>query len=141
MIKRICAIGPLMAILFGCNNKPAHYEYKDENITVKVMKIDNPADTGETVFTARIIPGKLAAQVSDSLKLKMIYNMDSCFYLQSGKKTSYPTIIQPVANGLSGMFEYMVSFDNNAASTPGVEIIYQDKHLNHRKYILTPVKD
>jgi hypothetical protein len=141
MNKRMCAIWVLLVILSGCSKKPAHYEYKDEDITIKAMIMDNAADTGETVFTARVIPGKLATRVNDSLKMKMVYSMDSCFYLQSGKKTTYPNLIQPIANGLSGMFEYMVSFDNSAAAAPGVEIIYQDKHLNHRKYILTAVKD
>lgn len=141
MNKRLCAIWMLLVILWGCSKKPAHYEYNDENITIKVMKMDNTADTGEMVFTARIIPAKLAARVNDSLKMKMIYGMDSCFYLQTGKKISYPAIIQPIANGISGTFDYMVSFDNSAVVAPGFEIIYQDKHLNHRKYILTQVKD
>lgn len=141
MNKQLLVFGALVAIMFGCSKKPAHYEYKDEDITIKAMKMDNTADTGETVFTARVIPGKLASRINDSLKTKMVYNMDSCFYLQVGGKKSYPTIIQPIANGISGMFEYMVSFDNSATAAPGIEIIYQDKHLNHHKYILTPVKD
>jgi hypothetical protein len=85
-----------------------------------------------------MIPVDAVMQPASS-KTALMYRMDSCFYLQAGKKIIYAALVQPVANGLSGTFEYLVSFDSVEAEKEGYKVVYHDRYLNKAKYVFDPL--
>lgn len=111
-------------------------EIKDDGLTLQVIKTAGEPGNDHTLnYSARLIPDKgLIPEKNNKVKTELWYSMDSSFYLQSGKKKIYAEIIQPIANGLAGTYEYMVSFPGTDLRDGKWSLIYQDKYLNHRKY-------
>jgi len=134
---------PIMCLLFSvvfiiaCNtHKGSFKEIKDHGLTIQIIKtIGEPRNDHAINYSARLVPDKgLISEKDAKVKTELWYGMDSCFYLQSGKKRVYPEIIQPIANGVAGSFEYMVSFESTDLKDGKWNLVYQDKYLNHRKY-------
>jgi hypothetical protein len=130
---------PLIANFFSCKQtKSSFKELTDHGLTIQIMKLQDPSkDKMDITYSVRLLPDKkLIAEKDNSVKTALWYRMDSCFYLQAGKKKIYADIVQPIANGVSGGFEYLLSFDAGAVANDKWNLIYQDKYLNHRKYML-----
>jgi|SRR6185437_7801888 len=131
----------LFAVFGACRrDKNSVKEIKDHGLTVQVIKMEGEPAGGNTntaSYSARLIPDKgLISEKDSKIKTALWYSMDSSFYLQAGKKKIYAEIIQPIANGLVNRYEYMLSFDLTGLKGDKWSLIYQDKFLNHRKYII-----
>ena len=99
---------------------------------------NEPGDLTSLVYAARLIPDKIIQKKSDSSKTKLWYKMDSCFYIQSGKNKVYAGLVQPIANGSTGSFEYMLSFDMQGDNfKKNKSLVYQDRYLNHMRYAIS----
>jgi hypothetical protein len=126
-------------IFVGCKeNKRSFQKLSDHDLTILVMRMpDSSGDKSTNNYAARLIPVKgLIDEKDNVIKTRLWYNMDSCFYLEAGKKKIYASLIQPIANGVAGSFEYMLSFENDARDDGNWSFIYQDKYLNKKKYAL-----
>jgi len=110
----------------------------DHGLTVQLMKTPSSYDgEGNISYSARLIADKeLIAKTDNTVKSNLSYRMDSCFYLQAGKKKIYASLTQSIANGVSGSFEYLLSFENTGLNDGKWNLIYQDKYLNQQKYTL-----
>lgn len=130
---------PLFCSLFSCRNKTQVQEITRDGLAIACTKI--PGDPGPTAtvnYSARLIPDKkLLDKKEKGLSATMWYRMDSCFYLQDGNKKLYASIIQPIANGVTGSYEYFLSFDIGQDDDRKWQLIYQDKYLNQQKYSLS----
>ncbi|WP_139112905.1 hypothetical protein [Mucilaginibacter sp. PPCGB 2223] len=86
----------------------------------------------------RLIPDKqLIEEKSSNQKTALYYKMDSCFYIAEGLKKNYAVMVQPVANGVSGTYEYLLEFENgNAPQADTINLIYNDKYINQKSYSL-----
>jgi hypothetical protein len=111
----------------------------DDGMTIQLRKVKNsPDDAGVLTYATRLIPEKVLLSSSDNkLNTALWYHMDSCFYLQAGERKIYAAIIQPIANGVTGTFEYLLSFDAAGMRNHRWSLVYQDKYLNHKKYTLS----
>jgi hypothetical protein len=128
------------ALLFitSCKlHKSTPYETAGNGITLQVIQLENsPGDANVFTYKARLIPDALLLNEKNAYsKNAMMYKMDSCFYLQSGTKKIYASLVQPIANGVSGTFEYLLEFEAAAGSNAS-EFVYKDKYLNQKKYSL-----
>lgn len=126
----------LPAILGGCKKKDALIEVKRDRLTIQIRRLPQDANAAnEMTYAARIIPDKgLIAANDAALKTKMEYRADSTFYIRRGKQKIYADLVQPVANGVAGTFEYLVSFSGGNDDYKNRTLVYQDKYLNHQKY-------
>lgn len=96
-------------------------------------------DTTELSYKVRIYPSKswLANNHSTESTGNFYYRMDSAFTMKYGSQTMRPQLVQPVANGLSNCFEYLISME----ITPGIKmkhisILYQDKFIDGKQYTM-----
>ena len=139
----IILITGFTALFTSCKSKSTVKEIKGHGLTIEVIKLSGqPGDTSTISYSARIIPDKALINDKDNkVKTALLFNMDSCFYLQAGKKKIYASLTQPVANGVAGTFEYLLSFDVSNHKDADGSLIYQDKYLNHRKYQINPDKE
>ena len=125
----------LPGMLAGCKKKDSFTEVKRDRLTIQIRKLPGSADmAGGVSYAARIIPDKGLAANDIALKTKMEYRADSTFYIRSGKQKIYADLVQPVANGVAGTFEYLVSFSGGDNEYKNGTLVYQDKYLNHQKY-------
>jgi len=111
-------------------------EVKDKDLAIQVIKIENQQnDRQDLSYAVRLTPDKHILLPGDNkMTTALWYHMDSCFYLSQGKKKIYPAIIQPIANGIGGTFEYYVAFDESIKENKPLRLVYQDKYLNKKKY-------
>jgi len=109
----------------------------DKDLTVQLANISKSVAGGDISYAARITPEKgLFTAAGKSAKENLMYRMDSCFYLQSGRTKIYPQLTQPVSNGLKNTFEYLVTFDMPSFDGDKWFFVYEDKYLNRKKYML-----
>ena len=134
-MKKLACAFYLFFTVTGCKSgHPAAREIDDRDMDVQVVLLDSTPGNGNT-YKARLIPDKKLFDEKDAVsKNAMIYKMDSCFYLQSGTKRVYASLVQPVANGITGTFEYLLEFEKNDGNS--WDFVYQDKYINHKKYSL-----
>ena len=113
------------------------HETSGTGIKVQIIQLKkSDGDASVVTYKARLVPdASLLNEKSLISKDAMIYKMDSCFYLQSGPEKIYASLVQPIANGVSGTFEYLLEFEM-APGSAKPDFIYQDKYLNHKKYSL-----
>jgi len=114
------------------------HETGGDGIRLQVVQLQNPEGTVPDVITckARLLPDvSLINDKQANINNAMIYRMDSCFYLQHGTKKIYASLVQPIANGVSGTYEYLIEFES-VMQGADPDFIYQDKYLNHKKYSL-----
>jgi hypothetical protein len=136
---KVTGILCLFAGVNGCHSQQNQsLQVKDSAMTIQVMRLQNdPSDDQVYTYKARLTPQKmLLAEKNQDVKNALFYQMDSCFYLESGAKKVYASLVQPVANGISGSFEYLLQFEKANNSDNNLSFIYQDKYFNHKKYSL-----
>lgn len=121
----------------ACNSvKQPINEMKDSLLTIQVAKIANNG-SGQLAYQVRVIPSiAIKSELNSGNKHDMLYQMDSCFYLQNNKQKIYAVNTQAVANGLADVYEYMVVFGSAIPFDKNWQFIYQDKYLDHKKYTL-----
>jgi hypothetical protein len=136
----LCLIGLLgVYSLFSCRqDKSSVKELKRDGLTIEILRVPGePGTTTSVNYSARLIPDKKLTEKKDKgLTTALWYRTDSCFYLQRGSKKIFASIIQPIANGVSGSYEYFLSFNISPADESKWHLIYQDKYLNQQKYSL-----
>ena len=122
---------------YSCADKGTLRQAGDKELTIQLANISDKEVNNDISYAARITPAKrLFTAAGKSAKENLMYRMDSCFYLQKGGTKVYAQLTQQVANGLSGTFEYLVTFDTVNFDEHKWSFIYQDKYLNKRKYTL-----
>ena len=129
----------LLTMLCACRkNGSTIKRVKDSDMVMESVQLKSKdANTGTLDYAVRIIPDKkLLADKDRSFKSSLWYSMDSCFYLMDGQRKIYSAIVQPIANGVAGTFEYMLSFNEDDLKTGNWNLIYDDRYLNHKKYTL-----
>ena len=112
-------------------------ETKDKDLTLQVMGVkSNRIDTAYFSYKARIIPDKIFLSLkSQQEKSSLSYRMDSCFFLKQGKEVIAASMVQPIANGVPGSFEFLLEFEKVASGVNNKPtLIYRDKYLNRKTY-------
>jgi hypothetical protein len=134
--KKIYAIIAL-AVLSACgSNKGDQRMIGDKQLTIQVQKLEADDNKSRSI-QVRLFPDKAAlAELSAVRRQNLWYQMDSCFYLETGTKKIYPSSVSPIANGLSASLEYLVNFNETVPPNVDVRLIYQDRYLNNKKYEL-----
>jgi len=127
-----------LIILASCGHGNSSFsEIKDHDLTIQVMQLK---DDGDSIITykARLTPDKqLLETKSKDEKQALYYTMDSCFYINKGNIKIYAALVQPIANGVSGSYEYMLQFEKDKKlNTDSINLVYQDKYINRKTYSL-----
>lgn len=126
-------------LLGACSpGRPKVVELKENGLTLQLLKMPvDPGENKEINYSVRLIPEKALLESKDQLaKTALWYRMDSCFYVMAGQKKVYASIVQPIANGVMGRFEYLLSFEISDLETANWHMVYQDKYLNQKKYTM-----
>lgn len=122
----------LIPLIMACHKKQINKK-GDADLRVQISQIGAP-DPSVKSFKVRIVPGKqIQAAMTYQLHEKLIFQMDSCFYLDNGTEKKYASLIQPIANGSGSILEYMVQFADTGYDDK-TNLIYQDKYLNRKAY-------
>lgn len=125
----------LLILMAGCRTQNQSVkELNDEDL---VMQVQEHTDKS---YRVRLIPEtKFLIDKTSDLRNNMWYKMDSCFYIIRGEQKIYPVMQEPVANGISSSFEYLLLFDDAQAPEKGEEIkfIYKDRHISKKSYSLS----
>ncbi|SDR88900.1 hypothetical protein SAMN05216490_0136 [Mucilaginibacter mallensis] len=130
----------LLTMLLACHkNRSAVNQIKDGDMSLGISRLKNgEGNSGTLDFAIRLISNKqLLADKDKSFRNSLWYSMDSCFYLMKGQRKIYSAIVQPIANGVAGTFEYMLSFNEEDLKAGNWSLIYDDRYLNHKKYTLS----
>ncbi|MFI5160461.1 MAG: hypothetical protein ACHQHN_04250 [Sphingobacteriales bacterium] len=94
-------------------------------------------DTTTLNYKVRIYLGKAVTSKGYDESVNFYYHMDSCFLVRTMGGNELPVLVQPVNNGISGCYEYLVSMDiSKAMRLKKLELIYQDKFIDGKRYIL-----
>jgi hypothetical protein len=134
--KKAIGIFCLFFLINGCKNpQNLAQQVKDNDLTLQVMPLPNgPSHDQVYSYKARLMPRQtLLDDKSQGDKDALIYQMDSCFYLQGGLKKIYASLVQEVPDGVTGTYEYLLQFETVTGKARW-DFIYQDKYLNHKKY-------
>lgn len=115
------------------NSMPDYKEVRSGNLSFQMLRMKNAGDTTALNCRVRITPS-----ANYSLNpVDFYYKMDSCFYLKAGTKIFKPTIVEAVPNGIKGCFEYLLSFDiSQPMKLMPVQLVYQDKYIDGKPYII-----
>jgi hypothetical protein len=142
---RLLLIGLLMLVFCSCktpaqkwlDNLTSFQRVSDGEMTIEALKAKT-TDTTTITYNIRIYPSKQwLDNKTEQMSVQFSYGMDSCFYLNTGGLNYKPGMVQPIANGLTDCFEYLVSFDLGSAIKAGqVGLVYQDKYINRKRYTL-----
>ena len=127
----------LWVVFDSCRKQVTVYQGGDQYVRVALAKVSSKSD--EDAYKLRVsIIKKAAIDSLQSAKEAMLYRMDSCLYEQIGGQKQYPTMIQPVANGLSGVYDYLIVLGHDiddGEKQPA--LYYQDKYLTKKLYRLS----
>jgi len=138
-MKRLIIVVSVI-MLVSCNrNATLTHEVKDKDMTFQVSEIKDKAPGDESLtYKARLIPSRELAEGETLEKKRLLsYKMDSCFYINEGHNKNYAAMVQAVANGVSGTYEYLLVFDlDKNARKDSVDLVYQDRYINHKLYEL-----
>ncbi len=124
-------------MLASCKNHPPFKELRDKDVTIQIAALkDNDADNLN--YKARLVFNKeVAGSMPMNIRNKFYYKMDSCFYIKNGDNKLYPDLVQSVANGVSGSYEYLLEFGSNpTVEGDSIEVVYQDRYTSHKQYQL-----
>lgn len=137
VVFSVIVLAGLFAIT-SCRHTNPVMQAKDDSLTVQVMALKRANDDNRfTAYRARVIPSKAMIQrISAKEKEALYYRMDSSFYVNDKEKRVYASLIQPVANGVSGTYEYLLQFESDDQPADGVNMVYQDKYLTKKIYNL-----
>jgi len=136
-------IAAAIMLNFSCHRAGQQVaEVKDKGITVQISPLkDNDVDNLN--YKARLVLDKRTAEnITPDLKNKFYYQMDSCFYMvdKTGIKR-YARLVQSVANGVKDSYEYLLEFDpDQADKSDSVNIVYEDRYIDHKQYPLKLAK-
>lgn len=135
-MKKIIPVLFSYLFLAACHNSsPKVQQISDHDLTLQVMRLDDSAaQAGSYTYKARLVLNKtLLGEQSTEAREALVYRMDSCFYIQQGINKVYASLVQPIAGGVPGTFEYLLEF--NQIQDNGQHIfVYDDRYLNHKKY-------
>jgi hypothetical protein len=138
-VTRAILIAAAIVLAFSCHKAGQQVkEIKDKEFTLQVSPLkDNDAEALN--YKARLTFDKQAAAgMTREVINKYYYKMDSCFYIKNGNGKQYADLVQPVANGVSGSYEYLVEFASDPAVTgDSINMVYQDRYTSHKQYQLT----
>ena len=147
-MKRKACILLTVAVMLVCCKSPtqrwfdhlaAFKETGNKKLSIRIMKMKTAsADTNTISYQVRIYPSRSWLESNgQSQNINFFYHMDSCFFLQAGAKNVPPALLQPVSNGISGCYEYLLTFNSEpAVKGHKIELVYQDKFIDGRKYSL-----
>jgi hypothetical protein len=133
MKKKALILGLLILsmMISSCVNRDSYSSATDGKISVMAIK-----NQREGIVKVRVI-FKDNKQILDpeQFSSEMQYDVDSCFYMDNGKKRIYPIYITPIASGLDKTFEYIVGFEKEELKSGA--LVYFDRHLSKKKIALT----
>ncbi len=111
---------------------------KDKTLQISISKLPFKADTSSLSYRIRLTPiTQDAFAQSAKLKEKLLYNMDSCFYLYADGRVIYPQACETINGGIPNTFEYLVSYGMQPTiNNKKIEFNYHDKYINQQKYTL-----
>jgi hypothetical protein len=131
-------------MLLSCKHKNKTFgELSNSGLTVQIMQLKNAGnDSGRWSYDVRLIPDKqLSEDITSQVKTAMYYRMDSCFYISNGSNKLYASMVQRIPNGIAGNYEYLLDFEmGERQNQDSVEMVYQDKYINHKTYQLKLAK-
>lgn len=133
---KVSVIAAACLMLFACKEKNLSFqEAKGRNLTVQIMKINNNQDKSEMIYQVRLLPDKsIMEKLTAEKRNEIWYRMDSCFYIKTKDAKISANLVQPIANGQTQNFEFMLSFLVDNAITDSSTLVYQDKYLNKETY-------
>lgn len=132
-----------LAVLGSCKQRSGVSQTKDGDMVVQVMQLPRSAgDNNDDIsYKVRIIPSKTLMEGKATVdKNGLYYRMDSCFYIKNGGKKQYPDLVQSVANGISGTYEYLLQFEKDDQPADSIDMVYQDRYINKKAYLIRTVK-
>lgn len=126
-----------LSLFASCKHSRPFMEAKDADLTVQIMAMDDSSNDQHSIsYRARLIPDKqLMEGKTREEKNALYYQMDSCFYFTVGGVKTYAALVQPIANGVSGSYEYLLQFEKpKLLNTDTMSFVYQDKYINKKTY-------
>ncbi|WP_214073226.1 hypothetical protein [Mucilaginibacter sp. dw_454] len=131
----ILFLGAIALFMFACRQgNLSAQQIIDNDLLIQFKEIkDGQKDDATHDYAVRLIPAK---KLISNKNTALVYNMDSCFYIVANNKKIYSAIVQPIANGVAGSFEYLLSFNSSDLKAGKWNLIYQDRYLNHKQYSL-----
>lgn len=113
-------------------------QLQSASIKMEVMKMDTKNDTTILNYRVRIYPDKKWLENNPrNLVSEMNYETDSCFFIKAGGAKCSPGFVQPVANGIKGCYEYLISFNvDNKLKMRSLNLVYTDKYIDRQTHTL-----
>lgn len=129
----------LLMTVLSCTRNKLPLRAGDRNLSIEAVRLKNASDDVDTYsYQARLIPERqLLDGKSSEDKKALFYRMDSCFYISDGESKLRAVLVQPIANGISGSYEYLLQFQvAKGFKEASVSLIYQDRYLTQKTYHL-----
>ena len=122
--------------LISCGERRRFHESASPNLTLQVYLMPEEAgDKGALSFRVRVIPSQtLITSMSKAIRNSMWYGVDSSFFIRSGKVIIKAAMVQPVADGVNGSFQYLVMFDDIHTQSDKDRLLFLDRYLSKRTY-------
>jgi hypothetical protein len=140
-----CFLSFLIFLVFhSCNPAPVFKQANDKDLTIQLTKLPKVSNDEQIIsYKVRLLPVKTIMETkSYNEKNNLWYKMDSCFYFETGSRKIYPQLVQPVANGISGSYEYLLQFDEDTAlKKDSLDMVYADRYINRKKYTIEHSKE
>jgi len=142
---KVCFLFFLIFLFFhSCNPALVFSQATVIDLTIQLTKLSKVNKDEQMIsYKVRLVPVKTIMETkSYNEKNNLWYKMDSCFYFETGSRKIYPQLVQPVANGISGSYEYLLQFDEDTAlKKDSLDMVYADKYINRKKYKIERSKE
>lgn len=141
-LKKVVIVVFLITFFYSCKHGGRLVEAGDKDMSVQLIRLDNNGgNDGGLSYKVRLIPDKKLLQGKGrEERNKLLFKMDSCFYLVNGVQKIYASMVQPVANGVGDTYEYLLVFDEKL-NPDSLTMVYQDKYISQKSYTLKLVKE
>jgi hypothetical protein len=112
-------------------------ESKSPGVLIRAIKIKpESGDSTELTYKIRVYPSN-AENAKSALTEHFYYHADSLFYFRCGKAVVTPRSVQPIANGLTDCFEYLVSVEiTSAIKLHKLSLVFHDQMVDDRDHII-----
>ncbi|MGN6639752.1 MAG: hypothetical protein ACTHJ8_12635 [Mucilaginibacter sp.] len=145
--KQYMITGLLLLLLTSCKTPVERWldgmvdfkQVKGKELIIQAARLKAKIeDTTMLNYKVRIYLGHAAQENSAADgSINFNYHVDSAFYVRVAGSKAQPVMIQPVNNGISGCYEYLLMMDINKFNRlKKLQLVYQDKFIDGKQYTI-----
>lgn len=123
----------------GCKSHGLSGVIATKGIVLQAEQLKNSEDAPDILYLKIkiLVDASQSNSSTADLNNTMWYKTDSCFYLIKNNVRISASLLQPVAGGVSGVYEYLAEFESGQQQpTDHLSLAFYDKNISRKEYLI-----